>query len=393
MHRLVWKFWVAAWLALLAMLATTALLMSQWHRFEFYADARTQPQAVLGKLAAELTSRLKQEQPVNDLLERNELSEFATSYLITPQGEDVLGRPLPDEILNSAPTDSSDDATVASQEPSQRPMFAIAVHGGEATPYFLIVSFNKGQHPIWMLFQRLSLPWLLGGSLALAGLLALCLAYLVGHPIQRLATSVADGNLAPAQPGASIALRRDEIGVLARALHDFSVQADSALAHQRELLRDLSHEIRTPLARLQVAAERVELDASDAIATEQIQHQVQEINRLVEDMLYLSRNESASAEALTPWCAPSALQRARARACLSAQEKSLAVELVVSQDLPPVQASTPLLDRVLDNLLNNAIRHSPAGGTVTLSAQTKDNAVAVSVSDEGPGVPPAALER
>ncbi|MCG0239745.1 MAG: HAMP domain-containing histidine kinase [Firmicutes bacterium] len=168
---------------------------------------------------------------------------------------------------------------------------------------------------------------------------------------------------------------------------------------QARFVDDAAHELRTPLGalrtRLEVAlrhprdAEGYRRALADALAD------VERLGRLVDDLLLLARHERGAALPLVP-DVPLAPLVARADRELASQAEAAAVTVVtdVPQDLA-ADCDPVALERVLTNLLRNAIAHSPPGGVVTVEAraEVRDGVegVAIQVSDQGPGIPPEDL--
>ena len=200
---------------------------------------------------------------------------------------------------------------------------------------------------------------------------------------------------------------REETALIEDAAHSLRLaleREEAALAHQdaaalrrsREFQRDflsrLSHELRTPLTAIRgyassLMAPDVSWDAEsqrrflETIATESAR-----LGRLVEDLLDFSAIESGVMRLTRDWC-ELALVADAAVSCLP-PEQAAAVEVLCSDELPPVFADHDRLEQVLLNLLSNAIRHNPPGTRVTLSvAPAHPDAVHIRVSDDGLGLP------
>jgi two-component system sensor histidine kinase KdpD len=157
------------------------------------------------------------------------------------------------------------------------------------------------------------------------------------------------------------------------------------------LLTAVSHDLRTPLASLGtalsgLATRDVELTEADrAELLESAQRSIARLNRLVENLLDLSRLQAG---ALSVRLEPVDVGDAVAGALDELEPASLAVTVEVPDGLPAVLADQPLLERVLVNLLANALRHSPQGSAPLVAASSAAGRVEVRVVDVGPGVSP-----
>jgi two-component system phosphate regulon sensor histidine kinase PhoR len=162
-----------------------------------------------------------------------------------------------------------------------------------------------------------------------------------------------------------------------------------------EFMDNLSHELRTPLANIRLLTEmlmddlekeEVSIRVRDRVATIDVEtgHLVQMVNELLD----LSRIEQASTQIrhdevlLGPLIAAS-LHRLRT----FAERQGVVLIELVPDDLPPVRGDEERLDQLLMNLLHNAIKFSPDGGTVTITSDEQPDGVVVSVTDHGVGIP------
>lgn len=166
---------------------------------------------------------------------------------------------------------------------------------------------------------------------------------------------------------------------------------------RRELVANVSHELRTPLSVIQGYLENLmdqpELPREEVGAILRImQRHSHRLNALVGDMLTLSRLEARS-EALEfeavslPAFAAELLEDWK----LKLQARRLTAELRLDPALPPLRADRFRLQQVFNNLLDNAVRYSPEGGTITLRATADAARTVVEVEDNGPGIPAADL--
>jgi signal transduction histidine kinase len=159
-------------------------------------------------------------------------------------------------------------------------------------------------------------------------------------------------------------------------------------------MADVSHELRTPLTALEGNL-RAALDHVYDLDEEQIANlyeQTRHLIRLVNDLRELSLAEAAQlpldlrAVDLTPL-----VEETAAIFELLADEKDIRLALDLAPALPPVQADRVRIRQVLHNLLANALRHTPGGGTITIRTQPAADGVALAVTDSGEGIDAASL--
>jgi two-component system phosphate regulon sensor histidine kinase PhoR len=163
-------------------------------------------------------------------------------------------------------------------------------------------------------------------------------------------------------------------------------------AIRRDFISNVSHELRTPLASLKALTETLLTGAlEDKKASqrfvEQIEAEVDSMSILVQELLELSRIESGKVslrlEAVPPHIL---LSEAGARLELQAERAGLAINIECAEDLPPALVDPPRIQQVLTNLIHNAIKFTPSGGTITLSATLHNDTILFSVKDTGIGI-------
>ena len=162
---------------------------------------------------------------------------------------------------------------------------------------------------------------------------------------------------------------------------------------RRELVANVSHDLRTPLASLQGYLETLRLRAgslSEAdgkryidIALKHCRH----LSQLVSELFDLARLDADEVRpALEPFALQELVQDVVQKFELPARQRNIELQAQYSEALPFVVGDIALIERVLDNLLENALRHTPAGGAVTLTLAPVAEAVAVRIADTGQGI-------
>lgn len=392
MRSLVWTFWLAMILAVVGSFATSLLVLTQWHRFETYSQAQGSPHVMLQTLAAEIEQVLTNETRLRSLLEGNAMSEYGRVYLIDPSGADVLRRPIPDVIAASSPILPASDNQ--ERTPPAPPIFARAIRSTSGEIFFMIFRFDPLEHPVWALFRWFGLTWVLVASIVVSGVVSAWLASIVIRPIKALVSASrrqGEGQLDTLIDN-KLLRRKDEIGALARQLKSSATKIQHLMQQQRDFLRDVSHEVRTPLARLQVATESVEFDAGDKRALQHIQREVEVIDQLVQDLLHLSHfDRPFGHHKIQKIRMSELLSRCSRNADVLAQRKRVSID---ERDADPrlcVSGVEILLERAIDNLLTNAVRHAPEGTVIQLQSEQREDSYSITVCDQGPGVPEESL--
>ena len=185
--------------------------------------------------------------------------------------------------------------------------------------------------------------------------------------------------------------RDDELGQLARAFNGLVARLRGAVETQRQFMADASHELQTPVSIIRTSADvtlsreqRDETEYRDALATTGAQ--ARRLGRLVDDMLVLARAD-AGAYPLRPVTLylDDVLEECRRAVHLLAHARGVTLRTQGPSDVS-IRADEELLRRLILNLLQNAIQHSPSGGVVTVDIAPNGSRVYVRVADTGTGI-------
>lgn len=192
--------------------------------------------------------------------------------------------------------------------------------------------------------------------------------------------------------------RRDEIGLLARALSDMSGALRERIDAVEMFAADVAHEIKNPLASLRSALESLEKVRDEKLRAELTgiaAHDVQRIDRLVTEIAEASRIDAELSRTQFDDVDLMTLAQTLVRAREERGDNAGRPILVEPQDAGPwvVKGDAPRLERVLENLLDNAISFSPPDGAVKVEVARRDEHVVLAVSDRGPGIPAEAREK
>ncbi len=184
----------------------------------------------------------------------------------------------------------------------------------------------------------------------------------------------------------------DEVGELARAFNTMAADLATVDRQRRDLVATVSHELRTPLAALCAVLENLVdgVGPSDPAALATPLAQAERMSRLVEDLLDLARVD-AGKEPLAPEPVRILAMLEESVAELGSGDRAADFRVLVDPADLDVHADPARLRQLVDNLLDNAARHSPPGGTVTITAARVGDRLRLEVLDRGPGV--AAMDR
>jgi len=190
----------------------------------------------------------------------------------------------------------------------------------------------------------------------------------------------------------------DELGVLGTAFNSLLDRLAVAFQAQRRFMADASHELRTPLSIARTAAqvtlaqdERTVAEYRESLAT--VARQTERLTRMVDDMFELAladldarplQLEEVYLDEIVNECVSSARVLANDRAVSVAARTPVDVQM---------QADQSLIRQMILNLVENAVRHTPAGGSVQVAIEANDDRAQIAVSDTGPGIPETDRER
>lgn len=323
----------------------------------------------------------------------------------------LAGRPLP--ILGDDPRNASG-----------RKVFSAAVlrSSGRDVGYIYVVLLGE-EHD--RLAARVAASSVLRTTLwsmalvALLGLLAGLMAFrLITRPLRRLTHTMRHFDTAadatPAQLVAPIETtttstsgRRDEIAVLESAFQQMStriVEQWQTLKQldqeRRELVANISHDLRTPLASLHVYLETLFSKDATLTAADRQRYlgvalgQSRKVGKLAQTLFELASLEHGMAEpVLEDFSLSDLIQDVFEKFELQAQERHTQLLATLPPGAALVTADLGMIERVLTNLIDNALRHTPPGGDITVALELQPGSVVVTLSDSGPGLPPQLLDR
>ena len=186
---------------------------------------------------------------------------------------------------------------------------------------------------------------------------------------------------------------RDELGRLAETFNDLLTRLEASLLQQRQFMADASHELRTPVATSRTAAavalqqpHREEQEYRDTL--EIVEQQTTRLSRIVEDMFTLARADAGSYPVRrTPMYLDEVVEEVVRASRVLADTKQVSIDLV-SIPSATFTGDEDLLRRMVANLVDNAVRHAPAGSAVAVTVEQRQEEYAISVTDGGSGIAP-----
>lgn len=250
--------------------------------------------------------------------------------------------------------------------------------------------------PLARMFDPYSLGPRLMVTFLVTGLVCFLLARSLTAPLGRLQRATRDFAAGDLSIRVGTGLHgSDEIVELG---HDFDAMAErieQLVASQRTLLRDISHELRSPLTRLAIALELARKEAGAVITPQldRIEREAERLNQLIGQLTTLTLLESGAQRLERE---PVELRQLLTEIAVDADFEATALGrrvLLTTPGMVFVTASAELLRQAIENVVRNAVRHTPAQSVVTIELLAQATSALIRVRDHGAGVPPEALEQ
>jgi signal transduction histidine kinase len=181
-----------------------------------------------------------------------------------------------------------------------------------------------------------------------------------------------------------------EVGELGHTFNTMAANLERAEQQRRNLVADVAHELRTPLSNIQGYLEAIKdgVLEPDAATIDTIYQQGRHLVRLVEDLRLIAQAEAGALRMdRLPYQLEDLLREVMESFRPRAEAKGVNLSLAAVPNLPPVPLDRTRIMQVVGNLVDNAITHTPSGGSVTLSVDASDQFATVTVADTGEGIP------
>jgi signal transduction histidine kinase len=245
--------------------------------------------------------------------------------------------------------------------------------------------------------ERINLTLLYGALIGavLALLLGIIISRTLTRPIRELTQAthaISEGDLSQQVPVRT----KDELGELAQAFNKMSTELSRSVNARKQMTADIAHELRTPLSLILGHAEAVHDGVLPPTREnfEIIREEATRLEHLVNDLRTLSLADAGELTISPQVIEPERLVNEVASLYqYETRKKNITLNLDVASPLPAIEVDPGRMTQVLTNILDNATRHTPEGGSITLRARQIGTNVELSVQDSGPGVPAEVLER
>jgi signal transduction histidine kinase len=402
MGKLFWRIFLGLWLGSAALMVGTSAMIAlsaektrpPMMRDQFGPLVRAAARSVLDAVDKhDATKRLQ-------TLERDGVA----LYIFDRDGREFLGRPLPPELsaIGGPPDmirdirDIRDVRPIGPRGPGRKMRLVDRVMDTAGQPHQVIAALGgpPPPPPLGFLLGRNAVPILL--SIAIAGLISALVARHLVNPIAKL--RAAAGRLASGEldyrVGNALVARNDEFTALADDFDRMATRIGNLIRAQRRLMLDLSHELRSPLARLRIALELMRGPNPNPSLLDRMERDTERMDILIGELLLLARLESLEARRVT------------ARIDLT----ELVGDVVEDANLEATNTGHPLLyhaapvpifvngdrellRRAVENVVRNALQHTPPGTEIEIDLRRDAHTAEVRIADSGPGVSPDVLAQ
>lgn len=225
----------------------------------------------------------------------------------------------------------------------------------------------------------------------------------LGNVIRRYAGEDGDGSRVTRYEGNT----NDEIDVLGQQFNTMADKITSQISElmrmdsvRREMVANISHDLRTPLTTMRGYLETLKLKHAELSIEEQQQYlqtalsHSQRLGQMVEELFELARLDSCESVIYSePFSMCELVQDVTQKFHLRAKEKSVQLNASLNPEAPLVHGDIAMMQRVLENLLENGLRHTPAGGSINIAVDVESGGVVVRVTDTGSGIPEEDVPR
>jgi len=408
MHSLFVRIFVLFWIAM-AIIVAGSIAVTFTVAAREYESREFQRRPATAVQASEVLARGGVDALRTWLLANRHSMPDRDLYIIGPNGEDILGRPLSEsaerrlEFFRESMSEGEPPALPPGAVPGRpppprnfRPQRALAqIVAPDGTTYTVLLVPRRPS-----IFGALSLPGIsariLGIALVVSAFASWWLAQHLSAPIRRMqegARALAGESL-DVRVSAGLEDRKDELAVLAR---DFDAMADRLRANRgalTQLLRDISHELRSPLARMRLALGLARQPSADTVRQlDRMEREIERLDVLISQVLKLARlNGTDVPFEREPVDVDEVIDEVVRDAEFEGTAKGCRVETHGAAG-SVVNGSRELLRSAIENVLRNAVRYSPQGAHVEVAVERNAAGLTIAIRDRGPGVPAAELEH
>ena len=397
MHSLLLRFFLSFWL-IIAITIGTAGVAGYWYAermrdaMESFAisDSMLKASDALESGGREGLARWVRDFPK---------SHAVTIYAIDNRGHDILQRRIPfgmsrnfrrhREHFRAHENDIDDPRNLRRSRPHPQ---LVAANG---TVYSFFVSPSRIPQFIWTSTDARLLLFVL--ALIVSGIVSYILANAISRPVRKLraATVALAGGDLDIRVADSVSKRRDELGMLGRDFDSMAENLQRAATRQIELSRNISHELRSPLARMRVAVELARQQNGDMPEFERLDDEAERLDGLIEQILSYTKLDASPDKDPEQLELAGLIREVVENVNYECRAEGIDGITVVAQidAEPTIPGHAAAMVSAIENILRNAVHHSPPDGEVKILLNKDNQEVVIEVIDRGPGVEDEDLGR
>lgn len=422
-NRLYWKISLT-FLGVLVLLAIAYVAVTIYTEQKYFQEAN---QRLYGSIAQHLVQEIKPKINEAGEVDTVVLHDIMHSmmvinpnvevYLLDPQGE-IITYVVPKKVVKLDRVDlapvqqflnKSEEEVIVGDDPRNpgvKKVFSAApfYHNDQLNGYAYIILASVEQAEVTSSIYKSRL-FQLGGNLFFLTLLgAFVIGILaLGYFTRRLTSTIhtvrrfKDGDMQariPATTGKDLPILTETFNEMADRIVANIDELKSVENLRRELIANVSHDLRTPLAIMQGYIETLQIKDQDLNAEEREKYlnivlsSSQKLSRLVHQLFEYSKLEAKQiSPEKEPFFITELANDVRNKFQILADQKNVAINLDMRPDLPMVFADVALVERVMQNLMDNALKFTPENGLITIAITADQKEVEVRVTDTGPGIP------
>jgi two-component system sensor histidine kinase CpxA len=389
-----WRIFLSLWAIVLVTILLTFLAVGWLPDSNEGLDGKRFAEQLVNLVARDLRQQLGVDptEAIDRFIKEQALdfSPVLQIYVLDPEGDDILGRALPEPVADII---------------KARHSFSEQGNGIELSPGIFVrfeglngftVIGQEGFLPARRLFLKQGGRGLLVAFwIVVAAAVSFILARFIVVPVRRLRLAeqqVAAGDLS-VRVAHTVGKRTDDIARLARDFDVMTERVDALMQSQQRLMRDVSHELRSPLARLQalLSIARQKADAEHAEQIDRMESELERLDELIGQILVFSRLEIQDAIVRRPTDIVDLARNIVDDASIEAQVAEKHIQMN-GPERCVIDLDSGLVQSALENVLRNALRYTPPGMSVDVSILEDAHDIRVVVDDHGPGIPEDALE-
>jgi signal transduction histidine kinase len=334
-----------------------------------------------------------------DWVKDKQSARAVSLFVLDEHGRDILGRRVPfglarafrrhREHMPMHPFADRDPRNL--RRPRPHPQLVAA----DGSVYAFFVLPTRASHSIWATADARWLVFLI--ALVVSGIVSYFLAAAISRPVRKLrdaTVTLAGGDLA-IRVDESVGKRNDELGMLGRDFDSMAENLQRAATRQAELSRNISHELRSPLARMRVAIEMAKQNNGDMPEFERLDREAERLDGLIGQILSYTKLDASPDRDPEPIEIADLVHEVVENVNYECKAQGIdGISVAAQIDASPnMRGHAEAMRSAIENVVRNAVHHSPPESEVTVHLTRDDVSALIEVRDKGPGVDDDELDK